>query len=176
LRSTRITIARSSFRKRLSRVPSVHQHLAAGASYETLQTRSPQMLHRVLLPSITNICEQATSTTTTTTADDVSPRKRRKTATTSMLSSAATDERPPPLPLDDFEASYAKNVLGLDYGESEEALDEKLSILAGELVCTPRRCDCRPKAHMHLLPKHSPRPMSSGVQSLLAREPRVQLA
>jgi hypothetical protein len=50
-----------------------------------------------------------------------------------MLSSAATDDRPLPLPLDDFETSYAKNVLGLDYGESEEALDEKLSILAGEL-------------------------------------------
>ena len=89
------------------------------------------MLHRVLLPTTTsNISEAATSTTT---ADDVSPRKRRKTATTSMLSSAATDERPLPLPLDDFEASYAKNVLGLDFGESEEALDEKLSILAGEL-------------------------------------------
>ena len=89
------------------------------------------MLHRVLLPTTTsNISEAATSTTT---ADDVSPRKRRKTATTSMLSSAATDERPLPLPLDDLEASYAKNVLGLDFGESEEALDEKLSILAGEL-------------------------------------------
>jgi hypothetical protein len=88
------------------------------------------MLPRVLLPTTTNTCEAATSTTT---ADDVSPRKRRKTATTSMLSSAATDERPLPLPLDDFEASYAKNVLGLEYGESEESLDEKLSILAGEL-------------------------------------------
>lgn len=88
------------------------------------------MLHRVLLPT-TNSSEAATNTNTST-ADDVSPRKRRKTAT-SMLSSAATDERPLPLHVDDFEASYAKNVLGLSYGESEEALDEKLSILAGEL-------------------------------------------
>lgn len=91
------------------------------------------MLHRVLLPTLDYTNEAATAFfTTTTVADDVSPRKRRKTAT-SMLSSGATDERPLPLPLDDFEASYAKNVLGLGYGETEEALDEKLSILAREL-------------------------------------------
>lgn len=82
-------------------------------------------------------------TTTTSTADssccntfdDVSGRLRstihglRKTAT-SMLSSGI-DERP--LPLSDFEASYARDVLELDYGESEDALDDKLRILAEEL-------------------------------------------
>ena len=66
------------------------------------------------------------------TFDDVSGRLPstiyglRKRAT-SMLSSTI-EERP--LPLHQFEASYAKDVLGLDYGESEDALDEKLRTLA----------------------------------------------
>jgi hypothetical protein len=84
----------------------------------------------VLLPATTS-----TTDTSRNTFDDVSGRLRstihglRKTAT-SMLSSSV-DERP--LPLSDFEASYAKDVLELDYGESEDALDEKLRILAEEL-------------------------------------------
>jgi len=85
----------------------------------------------VLLPANTT----STADTSRYTFDDVSGRLRstihglRKTAT-SMLSSGI-DERP--LPLSDFEASYAKDVLELDYGDSEDALDEKLRILAEEL-------------------------------------------
>ncbi|KAM0704188.1 hypothetical protein Q7P35_008421 [Cladosporium inversicolor] len=85
----------------------------------------------VLLPTVTT----STADTSCNTFDDVSGRLRstlhglRKTAT-SMLSSSI-DERP--VPLSDFEASYARDVLELDYGESEEALDDKLRILAEEL-------------------------------------------
>ena len=84
----------------------------------------------VLLPATTS-----TADTSCHTFDDVPGRLRstihglRKTAT-SMLSSGI-DERP--LPLSDFEASYARDVLELDYGESEDALDDKLRILAEEL-------------------------------------------
>lgn len=86
----------------------------------------------VLLPATTT---STADTSCCNTFDDVSGRLRstihglRKTAT-SMLSSGI-DERP--LPLSDFEASYARDVLELDYGESEEALDDKLRILAEEL-------------------------------------------
>lgn len=86
--------------------------------------------HLVLLPATT-----PTADTSCNTFDDVSGRLRstvhglRKTAT-SMLSTG-TDERQ--LPLSDLEASYAKDVLELAYGESEDALDEKLRTLAEEL-------------------------------------------
>lgn len=88
------------------------------------------MLHLVLLPATTTSADTASDT-----FDDVSGRLRstlyglRKTAT-SMLSSSI-DERQ--LPLSEFEASYAKDVLELAYGESEEVLDDKLRILAEEL-------------------------------------------
>lgn len=88
------------------------------------------MLHLVLLPATTTSADTASNT-----LDDVSGRLRstiyglRKTAT-SMLSSSI-DERP--LPLSEFEATYAKDVLELAYGESEEVLDDKLRILAEEL-------------------------------------------
>lgn len=84
----------------------------------------------LLLPQLPTTIDTASDT-----FDDVPGRLRstiiglRKTAT-SMLSSTI-EERP--LPLHQLEASYAKDVLGLDYGESEDALDEKLRILAEEL-------------------------------------------
>lgn len=84
----------------------------------------------LLLPQLPTTIDIASDT-----FDDVPGRLRstiiglRKTAT-SMLSSTI-EERP--LPLHQLEASYARDVLGLDYGESEDALDEKLRILAEEL-------------------------------------------
>jgi hypothetical protein len=88
------------------------------------------MLHFVLLPATATTLDSAS-----TTFDDVSGRLRstlhglRKTAT-SMLSSSFGDHL---LPLSQFEASYAKDVLELEYGESEDVLDDKLRTLAEEL-------------------------------------------
>jgi hypothetical protein len=91
------------------------------------------MLHLVLLPATTN--SAAATDTASNTSDDVSGRLRStlyglKRTATSMLSSSIEERA---LPLSEFEASYVKDVLELGYGESEDALDEKLRTLADEL-------------------------------------------
>lgn len=94
------------------------------------------MLQVVLLPTTLD----AAAADTATTFDDVSERLRstlrglKKPAPlrtpTSMLPSTAEEH---PLPFGDFETSFARDVLELEYGDTEDALDERLRIIAQEL-------------------------------------------
>ncbi|KAM0717878.1 hypothetical protein Q7P37_006210 [Cladosporium fusiforme] len=94
------------------------------------------MLELVILPTTTSAISA-----TDNTFDDVSARLRstihgltrpppKFSAPTSMLPSS-TEERQ--LPLADFESSFAKDVLELSDGDTEDALGERLSALAQEL-------------------------------------------